>query len=86
MKSQVMGKGWRKARKKPIVVEFREVIGEREMIGTREGVLTAIRNRDFIIRGIEGEEYPITKTTFYKTYDMLDEEKIELEHGQGRDD
>ncbi len=65
---------WKKARKKPVVIEFREVVGEREIIETREGKLTAIRGRDFIIRGVEGEEYPITKRTFRRTYDVLGEE------------
>ena len=64
---------WKKARKKPVVIEFREVFGKEEKIPTREGVLTAIQGRDFVIKGIEGELYPITKTTFYKTYEVLDE-------------
>jgi len=64
---------WRKARKRPVVVEFREVTGAREIIETREGKLTAIRGHDFIIRGVEGEEYPITKRTFRRTYNVLGE-------------
>lgn len=63
---------WRKARKKPVEIEFREVKGKKETIKTREGELVAIKHRDFVIRGIEGELYPITKSTFYKTYDVLD--------------
>ena len=83
---------WRKARKKPVVVEFREVIpnpshiienplsiGEAmsnicETIETLEGTLIAFKNNDFIIRGVEGEIYPIKKDIFYKTYDVIEDE------------
>lgn len=64
---------WKKCRKKPIVVEFREVQGEKEVIVTREGVLTAYRGKDFIIKGIRGEIYPIGKDIFHKSYDVLEE-------------
>jgi len=64
---------WRKCRKKPIVVEFREVQGEKEEIETREGTLTAYRGKDFIIRGLRGEVYPIGKDIFAKSYDVLEE-------------
>ena len=89
---------WNKCRKKPVVVQFREVIPnfvsllasnpevlqwgnftyskpedlDCERIQTREGVLLAFPERDFVIKGIEGELYPITKTTFYKTYEVLE--------------
>ena len=63
---------WRKARKKPVVIEFREVFGEKEIIPTREGTLTAIRDRDYIIKGVEGEIYPCDQTIFHKTYEVLE--------------
>jgi hypothetical protein len=70
---------WKKCRKKPVVVEFREVIPnttrlgrEMEEIGTREGVLMAYPDKDFIIKGVEGELYPISKEIFHKTYDVLE--------------
>lgn len=70
-----MSQIWSKARKKPLLIQYREVRGgregDKELIKTREGTLIAIRGRDYIIKGIEGELYPITKTTFYKTYDPL---------------
>jgi len=28
--------------------------------------------KDFIIRGVEGEFYPIKKDIFYKTYDVIE--------------
>ena len=64
---------WRKARKKPIVVEFREVDGK-EQIETREGVLTANQEEDYIIRGVDGEIYPIKKSIFYRTYEVIEED------------
>ena len=64
---------WRKARKKPIVVEFREVDGK-EQIETREGVLTAKQEEDYIIRGVDGEIYPIKKSIFYRTYEVIEED------------
>jgi len=64
---------WRKVRKKPIVVEFREVDGK-EQIETREGVLTAKQEEDYIIRGVDGEIYPIKKSIFYRTYDVIEED------------
>lgn len=64
---------WRKARKKPVIIEFREVKGEVEKIKTREEVLLATPEEDFIIRGVEGEIYPIKKEIFYKTYEVIEE-------------
>ena len=61
---------WKKARKKPIIIEFREV-ERKEIINTREGQQTAFPEHDFIIRGIEGEEYPIKKEIFKKTYEVI---------------
>ncbi len=63
------------ARKKPVPIHYREVKGgregDKELIHTREGTLVAVRGRDFIIKGVEGELYPITKTTFDKTYEPV---------------
>ncbi len=73
---------WGKARKKPIVVDYRKVNVEFideddsgvgiEKIHTREGVLWAYEDEDFIIKGIEGELYPIKKNIFFKTYDVVE--------------
>jgi hypothetical protein len=68
---------WRKARKKPIIVEFREVepiVGFVEAIHTEEGILWAHLGEDYIIRGVEGEIYPCKKEIFAKTYDIVKEE------------
>jgi len=66
-----IGPVWKKARKKPIVVDFREVIGDEEVIDTKEGILVAKRGRDYIVRGVEGELYPVNKEIFAKTYDEV---------------
>ena len=66
---------WHRARKKAVLIEYREVQGgkegDKELIHTREGTLVGVRGRDFIIKGVEGELYPITKATFNKTYDPV---------------
>jgi len=64
---------WKKCRKKPIIVEFREVEGEEEIIKTKEGDLMAHKNKSFIIRGAKGELYPIDKKIFYETYEILED-------------
>ena len=57
---------WRKARKKPVVIEFREIDDHFLEIETREGKLIANKEDDYLIRGVEGELYPIKKTIFAK--------------------
>jgi hypothetical protein len=71
---------WKEARKKPIVIRFREVIPRKhrgvdvecEIVYTREGMITGYPDEDFIIEGIDGEVYPIKKDIFYRTYDVLE--------------
>ena len=72
--------GWRKARKKPIIVEFREAhpdeyvasLGMCEAIDTREGWLWAKCGEDYVIKGVDDELYPIKKSIFEKTYDVVE--------------
>jgi len=61
---------WFKARKKPVIVEYR-FVNEKEEIQTREGVLYAYPGEDFIIRGVDGEIYPIKKDVFFRTYEVI---------------
>jgi len=67
---------WRKCRKKPVVVEFREPQttkhGKTETIDTLEGVLLAEKGKHYIIRGTRGELYPIEIEIFYETYEILE--------------
>lgn len=70
-----MSEEWTKCRKKPVVVSFREVKAPKEVIETREGKLEAYPEKDFIIKGVKGEIYPIKKDIFKETYDLVVEEK-----------
>ncbi len=78
---------WMKARKKPVVIEFREVEPNDtiidnssifsnkvpvELIKTREGKLYGYKDKDFIIKGVRGEIYPIGKDIFKETYDVVE--------------
>lgn len=81
---------WTKCKKKPVVVWFRKVkplcvnnhhpvkgdLGE--YVSTHEGILWASAERDYIIRGVMGEEYPIKKYIFAKTYEIVSQEQTEL--------
>lgn len=58
---------WKRARKRPVWIEYREA-GHGEVINTREGTLMA-QPGDLIIRGVEGEMYPIGREIFEKTYE-----------------
>jgi hypothetical protein len=63
---------WKKARKKPVIVHYREVMGDVEKILTREGSLYGYQGKDYIIRGVKGELYPIKKEIFEETYDVIE--------------
>lgn len=78
---------WKKAKKKPVEIEFREVnptdcvidqlTGEVfeegvEIIKTLEGKYVARPQYDYVIRGVRGELYPIKKSIFAETYDVVD--------------
>ena len=69
---------WMKCRKLPIIVNFREVKGDREEIITlenREGEsLVAYADEDYIMKGVEDELYPIKKTLFHKTYEIVEDD------------
>jgi len=62
---------WKKARKKPLEIEYRGVDGLTEAVHTHEGILLANKSKDYIIRGVQGELYPIKKDIFAKTYDVI---------------
>ena len=58
---------WVPCMKKPVQVHVRNQREGEKHISTREGI-TPIRPDDLIIMGVEGEEYPIGKDLFVKTY------------------
>lgn len=68
---------WKQAIKKPITVQYREpipwcncqrVTGSHENIRTLEGAMIAVVGKHVVVRGVEGEEYPVEKGIFKKTY------------------
>lgn len=61
-----------KFRKRPVIIEAR-MCTSREVICTLEGDMTASQG-DFIITGVNGEEYPCKPDIFFKTYEPVDEE------------
>jgi len=64
-------KFWRLCRKKPIVVRVREVRPDESEVETLEGFKPCDPKLHYIMKGVEGEEYPITKEIFRKTYDPI---------------
>lgn len=61
---------WHRCKKKPVEVQFREPFGT-EYIHTREGILIANYSEDLIIKGVDDEEYPIKRSIFAKTYEVI---------------
>jgi hypothetical protein len=66
---------WHKAAKRPAVVEYREPNG-REEIETREGTVVAVEGDDYVIRGVEGELYPIGKDVFAQSYNRVPDDTV----------
>jgi hypothetical protein len=66
-----MGRTFR-ARKRPVKVDVHGPIDRRREIRTREGTVVA-EPGDYIIRGVDGEVYPIGAEIFHETYEVLDE-------------
>lgn len=62
---------WRKAQKRPLVVEFRSVRGESEIITTPDGVKVEVFALRHLVMRDEAGEYPCLGTVFAKTYDVL---------------
>ena len=67
-----IGTEWTPCVKLPIVVHVREQREGESHVSTREGI-TPVRHDDLIMRGVAGEEYPIGRELFDKTYTLLGE-------------
>ena len=63
----VIGEEWKPCVKLPIVVHVREQRKGETHISTREGI-TPVKEDDLIMRGVAGEEYPIGRELFNRTY------------------
>jgi hypothetical protein len=61
---------WKNYRKKPIVIQAREITEDEIKVKTKEGIMLG-RKGDFLIKGIEGELYPCARDIFFKTYDEV---------------
>jgi len=76
---------WEKARKRPEVVEFREVVPNREVVDmikgttkrieviiTPRGKIQGSQGKDFVVRDNQGELQILSKNHFYKTYEVIE--------------
>jgi len=70
---------WKPCVKLPITVHVREQRPGETHVSTREGI-TPVQPDDLIIRGVQGEEYPIGRELFERTYRMIEEELSEEEN------
>lgn len=61
-----------KYRKRPVVVEARGPVTEVESIETLEGTMRADVG-DYIITGVQGEQYPCKPDIFESTYEPVEE-------------
>ena len=64
-----IGPDWRPCVKLPITVHVREQRPGERYVSTREGI-TPLKADDLIMRGVAGEEYPIGRELFARTYRM----------------
>jgi hypothetical protein len=64
-----IGPEWQPCVKLPITVHVREQRPGETHSSTREGI-TPLRPDDLIMRGVQGEEYPIGRELFNQTYRM----------------
>jgi hypothetical protein len=67
--SYAIRQGWQPCVKLPITVHVREQRPGETHSSTREGI-TPLRPDDLIMRGVQGEEYPIGRELFNQTYRM----------------
>ena len=67
----VIGPEWTPCVKLPITVHVREQRPGEQHVSTREGI-TPVKPDDLIMRGVAGEEYPIGRELFAKTYRIGD--------------
>jgi hypothetical protein len=70
---------WKPCVKLPITVHVREQRPGETHVSTREGI-TPLLADDLIMRGVQGEEYPIGRELFEQTYRTIEEELSEEEN------
>lgn len=62
---------WGRARKKQVDVDFREVRGRKEKVRTKNGEVLARKGFDYVVRGVDGELYPVDRDIFNRTYEVI---------------
>lgn len=62
--------GWNSVQKKPVEVHFRGPLESSEVVNTMEGRVRA-ESGNYIIKGVEGEKYPIEADEFNRLYEVL---------------
>ena len=62
-----VGEEWKPCVKLPVIVHVREQRKGETHVSTREGI-TPVKEDDLIMRGVAGEEYPIGRELFNRTY------------------
>ena len=67
---------WMEVRKKPIIVNALRMLMDFE-VDTLEGTHCG-KAGDYLLKGVEGELYPVKKEIFEKTYDIIKDEKGEV--------
>jgi len=70
-----IGSEWQPCVKLPITVHVREQRPGEQHVSTREGI-TPVRADDLIMRGVQGEEYPIGRELFNQTYRLGEAQAI----------
>jgi hypothetical protein len=64
-----VGDEWTPCMKLPVVVYVRKQRLGESHVSTREGI-TPVKPDDLIMRGVSGEEYPIGRAIFERTYSL----------------
>jgi hypothetical protein len=72
-----LGTEWQPCVKLPITVHVREQFPGETHVSTREGI-TPVRPDDLIMRGVQGEQYPIGRELFEQTYTLGEAERRTL--------
>lgn len=66
---------WKKYKKKPNIVEIREVDQYEHYVRIGDTLRQCIRGKHYIMRGEDGELNPIDKKIFHEAYEMVDEDE-----------
>jgi len=74
---------WHKCKKRPLVVDFRQVQGESEVITTPEGSQVEVFHDTHFVMRDEAGLYPILQSVFENTYDVLEDKCVGCDYNIG---